>query len=396
MMPSHHCTVYAARARHYEVRMTEAPLGQTPAPLVQTLEGRRALIVCSPTVSRLYGKALYRSLAAENPDVHFFVLHCSEAKKTVEQVVSVCDAAHKVGLDRKAVLVGLGGGVVLDIVTMAAAWIRRGIEHVRVPTTLIGQVDAGVGIKGAVNFGARKNYLGVFHPPSTVLIDPAFLYSLPRSHIRHGLAEIIKLGIVRDLSLFNLVERHASDFLFIPLSSQVQPVRELVWRSIAGMVEELRPNLYEDQTYERLVDFGHTFSPALEAAFHYSIHHGAAVAIDMALSATIAAEAGLLPLTVCERIIALLKQVGLPTWSPLLTPERCETALTDAARHRGGCVNLVIPIAVGRGDFLRDSAEISPSLLKRALEVLANSEGGRVLQQHSLRASWPRVRQVRL
>jgi 3-dehydroquinate synthase len=364
--------------------------------LTQTLAGRRALVVCSPTVSRLYGEELYRSLLVENPDVQLLVLHCSETNKTVEQVVSVCDAAQEAGLDRKAVLVGIGGGVVLDIVTMAAAWIRRGIEHLRVPTTLIGQVDAGVGIKGAVNFGSRKNYLGVFHSPSAVLIDPTFLESLPRAHIRYGLAEIIKLAIVRDPSLFNLVERHASKFVFSPLSGQGEPVRELVWRSITGMVEELQPNLYEDQTYERLVDFGHTFSPALEAASHYSIHHGAAVAMDLALSTTIAVQAGLLPLAAGDRIIAVLKQVGLPTWSPLLSLERCESALTDAARHRGGCVNLVVPTALGRGDFFRRRAEISPALLKRALEVLASSEREAVLPHHSARASWPQVRRVGL
>jgi 3-dehydroquinate synthase len=162
------------------------------------------------------------------------------------------------------------------------------------------------------------------------------------------------------------------------------------------MVEELRPNLYEDQTYERLVDFGHTFSPTLEAASHYSIHHGAAVAIDVALSTTIAVQAGLLPSASGDRMIAVLKQVGLPTWSPLLTPERCESALTDAARHRGGCVNLVVPRAVGRGDFLRHRTEISPALLQRALEVLASSERGPGLPQHAVRTPWSRVRQAGL
>lgn len=396
MMPFQHCVIQATRARQYEVRMMEAPLGRAASALVQAVGGRRALVVCSPTVSRLYGEQLYRALRADNPDVDLLVLHCSEATKTVEQVVTVCDAAQEAGLDRRAVLVGVGGGVVLDIVAMAAAWIRRGIEHLRVPTTLIGQVDAGVGIKGAVNFGPMKNYLGVFHAPSAVLIDPTFLDSLPTPHVRHGLAEIVKIALVRDPLLFKLVERHASEFVSAPLNGQAPTVRELVWRAIIGMVQELEPNLYEDQSYERLVDFGHTFSPVLEAASYYSIHHGAAVAIDMALSTTIAAESGLLPPAVRDRIIALLRRIGLATWSPLLTLELCESALTDAARHRGGCVNLVVPAAVGRGDFLRQDAEISPALLRRALEVLAHSERGLALPQHVLRTSWPQARQAGL
>jgi 3-dehydroquinate synthase len=388
--------VQATRARQYEVRMLEAPLERTVSVLAQALGGRRALVVSSLTVSRLYGERLYRALRAENPDVNCLVLRCSEATKSVEQVVSVCDAAQAAGLDRKAVLVVIGGGVVIDIVTMAAAWIRRGIEHLRIPTTLIGQVDAGVGIKGAVNFGSRKNYLGAFHAPCAVLIDPTLLGSLPTRHVRHGLAEVIKIAVVRDPLLFSLVERQAAELGSAPLSGRAPAVRELVWRSIVDMVEELQPNLYEDQTYERLVDFGHTFSPALEAASHYSMHHGAAVAIDMALSTTIAAESGLLPAAVRERIIMVLKQVGLPTWSPLLTLERCQSALADAARHRGGCVNLVVPVAIGRGDFLRHNAEISPPLLRRALDVLAHSEQGGVPQERPERPSWPRVRQAGL
>lgn len=387
--------IQANRTREYEVRMPELPLGLDAPALVQAVGGRRALLVCSPTVARLYAQRLYRALRNENANAHFLVLDSSEATKTVDQVVSVCEAAQEAGMDRRAVLVAVGGGVVLDIVTMAAAWIRRGIEHIRVPTTLLGQVDAGVGIKGAANLGPKKNYIGVFHPPSTVLVDPTFLRTLPSQHVRYGLAEIIKIALVRDDALFSLVERHASEFVSAPLSGHPS-VRELVWRSIDGILEELEPNLFEDQTYERLVDFGHTFSPALEAASHYTLHHGAAVAIDMALSATIAAESGLLPLAARDRIIGVLARVGLPTWSPLLTPERCEDALSDAARHRGGCVNLVVPTGIGRADFLRHSSEISPSLLRRALESLAQGERVPVPAPQSVRTSGPQVRQVQL
>jgi 3-dehydroquinate synthase len=373
--------------------MPELPLGAGAPALVQAVGGRRVLLVCSPTVARLYGQQLYHALRHENANAHYLVLDLSEANKTVDQVVSVCAAAQEVGLDRRAVLVAVGGGVVLDIVTLAASWIRRGIEHIRVPTTLIGQVDAGVGIKGAANLGPKKNYLGVFHPPSAVLVDPTFLSTLPPQHVRHGLAEIIKIALVRDDALFHLVERHASEFVSAPLSGHAS-VRELLWRSIAGMLEELEPNLFEDQTYERLVDFGHTFSPALEAASHYTLHHGAAVAIDMALSAAIAAESGLLPLPVRDRIIGVLARVGLPTWSPLLTQERCESALGDAARHRGGCVNLVVPTEIGRADFLRHSGEISPSLLKRALGSLAGTVRVQPPLPVALRTRRPQAKQA--
>ena len=115
-----------------------------------------------------------------------------------------------------------------------------------------------------------------------------------------------------------------------------------------------------------------------------------------ALSTVMAAELGLLPPDLRDRILALLTRGGLPTWSPLLTAERCETGLRDAARHRGGCVNLVVPTAVGRGDFLRHSTELPPSLVKRALEVLARSEREPAVPQHLVHAAWSQAREARL
>jgi 2-epi-5-epi-valiolone synthase len=385
-----HCrVVQATRQIGYEVHMAELLRDGSSSGLMHRVAERRALMVCSPTVARLYGEALHRELARENPAVSFLVLQVSEATKTMDQVAAVCRAALEAKLDRRAVLISVGGGVISDIVTMAASWIRRGIDHLRVPTTLVGQVDAGIGIKGAVNFESKKNYIGVFHPPSAVLVDPRFLHSLPARHVRFGLSEIIKIALVRDAALFHLVEQHADEFMSAPLDGERAPVRELVWRSILGMVDELQPNLYEDRTYERLVDFGHTFSPALESASAYVIHHGDAVAIDMALSSAIATHCGLLSPDQFERMLAVFKRIGLPTWSPLLTLERVECSLTEAARHRGGCVNLVVPTAVGRAEFLRQQTEIPTSLLESALARNAAGAGSKMPPRVFRRSSPP-------
>jgi 3-dehydroquinate synthase len=126
------------------------------------------------------------------------VLHCNEATKSVEQVLRVCERARQVGLDRSGLLIGIGGGICTDIVTVAASWIRRSIRYIRVPTTLVGQADAGIGIKGAVNFSQKKSYLGCFHPPRAVIITPPFLKTLPHNNLREGFAEIIKMAIIRD------------------------------------------------------------------------------------------------------------------------------------------------------------------------------------------------------
>src|SRR4051812_27615638 len=289
----HSRMVQGTRAHGYQVRMTESHLNSAPGPLLDVLQGRRALVVCSPTVAELYGKRLYSVLCEAQVDAHLLVLPCSEATKTVDQVVAVCHAAQDAGLGRRAAMVAVGGGVVSDIVTLAASWVRRGIEHLRVPTTLIAQVDAGVGIKGAVNLGSTKNYIGTFHPPAVVLVDTKYLVSLPKTQVRFGLAEVIKIALVRDACLFDLVEQHVAELTSGPLNGSAT-VREMVWHSIVAMVEELEPNLYEDQTYERRVDFGHTFSPTLEGASRYTLHHGAAGAFNNGPPFGLAYQGGLL------------------------------------------------------------------------------------------------------
>src|SRR5918912_1586999 len=164
--------------RTYRVRLCESLLRQNAATLAEALQGRNAIVVTTPTLSRLYGPALSAAMKG-TPVASTVVLDVREQTKSVQFVERVCAEALAHGLDRRAVLVAVGGGVCSDIVTVAASFIRRGIAHLRVPTTLIGQVDAGIGLKGAVNFAAKKSFLGCFHPPEQVLIDPELLRTVP-------------------------------------------------------------------------------------------------------------------------------------------------------------------------------------------------------------------------
>jgi len=134
--------------------------------------GRRVLMITSPTVHSLYGEALTSLLASQQGAHQYEVLPLGEARKHMRTVERVCELAARMKLDRRGLLVAVGGGVCSDIVTFAASMIRRGIDHLRIPTTLIGQVDAGIGIKGAVNLQGLKSFVGCFHPPAGVLLDP--------------------------------------------------------------------------------------------------------------------------------------------------------------------------------------------------------------------------------
>ncbi len=365
--------VAADRDGAYEIRLVDDLVQTEFAAILELVGPHRALIVTTPTVDRLYVQPAFEAMRALNPRLSKLVLPCSEATKNLDNVNRVCDRATEEGLDRVGVIVAIGGGVCMDIATVAASMIRRGIRHIRVPTTLMGQVDAGVGIKGGVNFNNKKNYLGCFYPPSDVLIDPHFLVSLPVRHMRCGLAEMVKMGVVCDRELFESLERHGKEFLEAGRGHGADGPRRSLWRSVVKIIEELETNLYENRTHERLADFGHTFSPLLETHSDYALHHGEAVAIDMALSTILAARLGKLTSSQEVRILSVMHELGLPTWSPLLTTEFCATAMTEAALHRGGIPNLVIPTGIGSGDFVRSIAEVPVPIMNDALRRLQAS-----------------------
>jgi 2-epi-5-epi-valiolone synthase len=269
--------------------------------------------------------------------------------------------------------VAVGGGVCSDIVTFAASMIRRGIDHLRIPTTLIGQVDAGIGIKGAVNLQGLKSFVGCFHPPGGVLLDRAFLQSLSVHAIREGLAEILKMALVRDAELFAQLERCGLQLVASRFQTPTLDGAQIVDQSIRLMLAELQQNPFEDLSSQRLVDMGHTFSPTLEQRSRFRISHGDAVAVDMALTCAIAAELGLMSIHDAGRFIGLLVQLGLPVTSPLLTVDACKDAIRSVVAHRRGHLNLVTPMRIGAATFL-DQEPITSRLLKAALARVAAFE----------------------
>ncbi|WP_053078443.1 3-dehydroquinate synthase family protein [Methylobacterium tarhaniae] len=362
----------ATRRTAYEVVFQDGAAASALQSLRPWTAGQDFLVVTTPTVQALHGDAL---AVLDPTGRRILVLACTEAGKTVTQVEHVCRRAHALGLGRGGVLLAVGGGVCSDIATVAASWLRRGIRHVRVPTTLVGQVDAGLGYKGAVNFDGHKSYLGCFHAPAHVLIAPDFLRTLPARHQREGFAEIVKIAIVCDPDLLNLVDRHAEELVRTSFATPRAAGRAIVWQSALLMLQELAQNPYEDQGYERLVDFGHTFSPLLEADSAHRLSHGEAVAIDMALTMALSAELGLVAPASRNRILSLLRRLGLPTDSPLLTPELCRRALEQAALHRGGRPNLVLPTDLGPSRFLQAADAVGPDMIVRALQALAPPPG---------------------
>jgi 3-dehydroquinate synthetase len=361
----------STRAATQEIVISSGLLAPDNTTLARAIGARRALFVVAPTVDQLYGDALRRYIGSvlKRPDSEVFVLHVNETTKNLSAVDVVAARASEMGLDRDGPMVAVGGGVCLDLVGVSAALYRRGVPNLKVPTTLVGLIDAGIGTKSAVNHRGRKSLLGTFSAPEASLLDPTFLATLPERHLRSGVAEMLKMAMICDRALFDLLETHQGELRRSSFQAPRKEASEAISRSVTEMLRELSLNLYE-QSRRRIVDFGHTFSPYVETASNFQVLHGEAVAIDIAISSEIAWSLGVLEREDLEAILGALASFELPHhWAGIDTAVMYES-LRSIRQHRGGELHLVVPSEIGRAVFLEDQ-DISLSLLESCVARLA-------------------------
>jgi|GEM_PF-178723 len=323
------------------------------ATLAALLDGRPTLAVVDRKVGAYHSPALAAYAARHINLIGEIAVDATEDDKSWALVERICDGAVRRGLGRDGIILAIGGGITLDLAGMAASIFRRGVRYVRVPTTLVGMIDVGVGIKQGVNFASRKNLLGSFYPPFGCVNDLSFLTTLPSRHLACGIAEMIKIALICDRRLFELLESNIVDFLRSHFQQPETAADECILRAQLSMMRQLQPNLFE-QDLQRWVDFGHTFSPTLELASRHQLAHGEAVALDMALATAIAVQRRICDISVLERIIDLYRAAQLPTHSALCSSSVLATSLREARLHRGGNLNLVVPTTIGAGAFLQD------------------------------------------
>ncbi|GAA4913962.1 sedoheptulose 7-phosphate cyclase [Streptomyces coeruleoprunus] len=371
--------VQARQPVGYEVNLTRGLLNPDNPALARSVGADgytsvRTLVVVDKVVDGLYGKALRAYFDAWRVDARWKVMPGDEDTKNLEQAVEVTAAMTEMGILRRTEkVVVVGGGVLMDVVGLAASLYRRGAPYVRVPTTLVGQVDAGVGVKTGVNHGTHKNRLGTYFAPEITLIDPEFLRTVEPRHIANGLAEIIKMALIKDASLFRLLEETVAGIDGDALADCGPAMGEVVSRAIAGMLDELEPNLWE-WVLERSVDYGHTFSPSLELRADPPLLHGEAVAVDMAVCVALAVGRGLLSQADAERALGLMVAARLPIAHPVFTPELLEVGLADAVKHRDGLQRLPLTNGIGDCVFVND---VTGDELRRALEFVHAYAGTR-------------------
>lgn len=319
---------------------------------VGRVEGARRFVVVDSNVDRFCGEAMRAYFVRHGITARIVTFPGGEENKTLRMYLNLLVELDAFPIHRRdEPIIAVGGGVLTDVVGFVASSYRRGVPHIKVPTTLMGYVDAAVGVKASINFNGGKNRLGSFEAPQRVLLDKAFLKTLPRRHILNGVCEIIKLAIIKDTELFTQLELHGAES--VAARFQNSDGTAILERAISGMLEELEPNLFEENL-ARNVDFGHTFSYGLEACRDAGLLHGEAVLLDILVSCLLAGNRGLLSGPEIGRVFRLIGRLGMVTDTRALDTELLWRSLLERIEHRNGYQRVPVPAALGHCIFLND------------------------------------------
>lgn len=331
-------------ADSYPIVVGGALLNRVGELLTSHTRSKKVLILSDSLVKARYMPVVHQSLENVGFDVNTIEAPAGEKSKSLAEFSRIQDGLIAHQLDRSSMLIALGGGVIGDLGGFAAAVYMRGISYVQIPTTLQAQVDASVGGKTAINHPKGKNLIGAFHQPKLVLIDVDTLKTLPQRDIRSGLIEVIKMGVIRDEPLFEMVEENLEAILNLEKAVLI----EMISSACVNKAEVVAKD--EKESGLRMVlNYGHTFGHALEALTRYSRYrHGEAVSIGMNCAAQLAVNLGMFSETDFQRQRTLLRRAELPlTFPPDLTPEAICDAMYLDKKTLGGKLRLILPTRIG-------------------------------------------------
>lgn len=360
-------------ARSYDVRVGPGLLARAGAEMAPLLARRRVAVLTDATVAPLYLEGLRAALDQAGIDCAALALPAGEATKSWPHLARAVEWLLEQRIERGDLVVALGGGVIGDLAGFAAAILRRGVRFVQIPTTLLAQVDSSVGGKTGINTLQGKNLVGAFHQPSLVLADIDLLATLPARDFRAGYGEVVKYGLLGDAAFFEWLERHGPALAAGDAGLRAEAVRRSVAMK-AGIVARDET----EQGERALLNLGHTFGHALEAATGYSdrLLHGEAVAIGCQMAFDLSARLGLCAQEAPSRLAAHLAAIGIKSRladvpGDLPGPEGLLALMAQDKKVVAGRMRLVLAQRIGAA-FVTDAAP--PEAL---LALLAEGLAGR-------------------
>ena len=294
-----------------------------------------------------------------------------QVKNTEEWFYRIIDAVDKQGIDRHSYIVGLGGGSVLDVVGFAAAVSHRGIRHIRIPTTVLSQNDSGVGVKNGINFFRKKNFLGTFATPVAVFNDSHFMTTLNHAEWRSGISEAIKVALIKDEAFFVWLEENADKLV----NRDGEAMHYLIYRCAELHLQHIASGDPFESGSSRPLDFGHWSAHKLEQLSGFSIRHGEAVALGIALDSVYSFLSGRLNVEALNRIVSLIHTLGFKITHPLLAVTDDSSPLLDGLNefreHLGGKLTIMLLRSIGKGEEVH---EMDATLVRQAYEWLVDHQ----------------------
>ena len=280
---------------------------------------------------------------------HLVVLPGGEAAKNDPALFDeLVEAIDNYGIDRHSFVIGIGGGAILDLVGYAAAVSHRGVKHIRIPTTVLSQNDSGIGVKNGINYRGKKNFLGTFAPPVAVFNDLTFLQTLDDRDWRGGIAEAIKVALIKDQSFFEWIEINAE-----ALAQRNEEVMAYLIHRCAEMhVEHIRSGDPFEFGSSRPLDFGHWAAHKLEYLTDFQVRHGEAVAIGIALDCVYSVKVGKLTDAELQRILTVIQKLGFDLYHPKLAENdkiNLRNGLQEFREHLGGRLTIMLLDRIGKG-----------------------------------------------
>ena len=334
--------------RSHKIIIEEGVLGRLGDIIRENIDNiTGCIVVTNSTIDNLYGACVQDSLERYSPQK--VIVQEGEDAKTWVQAGLLIGSILKKGLDRRGLIVALGGGSVGDLAGFVASIYLRGVRIVQVPTTILGMLDSSIGGKTAVNHDDGKNLVGSFYQPSLVVSDPSVLRSLPKRETSSGLSEAVKYGVIADESLFKLLESKQNKLLNID-TYELSKVISICASIKAGYVEA---DERDDKGIRNALNYGHTVGHAIETVTGHQINHGEAVAIGMVAESQVAMSQGLLTKNDYERQLSLLTGLGLNI--KLHSVNLCQVIeyMRRDKKAISGKIRLVLPTGIGSKPILR-------------------------------------------
>ena len=344
----------ALEERSYDIEIGRGTLARAADFLRERLpKCSRAVVITDENLAGTHAAAAMQNIGGGGLKCDLLTVPAGEASKCVSQAERLWNELVRLKVDRQAVIVAVGGGVVGDLAGFVAATFARGLALVQIPTSLLAQVDSSVGGKVGINLPAAKNIVGAFWQPTGVLIDLDVLATLPEREYRSGLAEVVKYGVILDADFFEYLERHIPD-----LGSREPAVLErVIARSCALKASVVERDEREVTGLRAVLNYGHTFCHAIETVTSYGRYlHGEAVAIGMDCAARLAAALARIDDSLMRRQRKLLTALKLPVTMEKLSVDELMAAMQRDKKTEQGRLRLVLPSRLGHVELVEGVA----------------------------------------